>query len=332
VVLLSGTFLLGAATPAVAVPPSNVPPGPAKAQTPETQARALFRESQELSRSGDLKGALGKLEEAYQILPTPTLHWWFAELYGQLKQPVEGLAALNRYRQEVSPSDMEPGQQLSDADKLEERLRAQLAYLRPAASAGATIFVDGKEIGRAPLAERVSVNPGSHRLSAAGQGNQGGSVDVTVEVQPGQEVEVPLANGSPRKGYFPHPLTFAAVGLTAAFLFATTVVGGMAITDTRNLEGRCVDRLCVGDSNTSITTLNADVSTQRTHVTAASALLGVTTVLAVGTAALIIFDWQRQKAGRTLLTERRLGPRLVLVGPTPAVTGEGAGVALGGRF
>ena len=304
-----------------------------KGKGPQLQARALFKESQDLQRAGDLRGALAKLEEAYDILPTPTLLWPIAELRLGLRQPLQGLEALSRYRREMAPADMEPGQQLADADKLEEKLRAQLGYLRPAVAPGATITVDGRELGRAPLPEKISVNPGTHRVSASG-GTLSRPVDATVEVQPGQEVEVPLNEETKvgPKAYWPHPLTWAAIGLSTASLFASTVLGGITITETRNLDASCPDRLCLGGTSQDITLLNQQVSTQRTHGIAAGTLLGFTTAFLVGTTALILFDWQRQKAGGTLLKPPQKSASSSLLHPVINLARDGAEFALGVRF
>lgn len=303
----------------------------------QLQARALFKESQDLQRAGDLKGALAKLEEAYDVLPTPTLLWPIAELRLQNKQPLQGLEALARYRQEMAPSEMEPGQQLADADRLAEKLRAQLGTLRPVAPAGATITVDGREIGRAPLPEKVMVNPGSHVISATSS-DKSKPVETTVEVQAGQEIEVPLSEDGKRPivsgGYFPHPLTWAAIGLTTASLLTTTVLGGMVLRETKALDEMCPGRLCLGGTFQDISQLNERVSTQRTHAIAAGTVLGFTTAFVVGTTVLILIDRHRQLTGRTLLSHRPAPPRLVLhqLRPIVSASAGGAAFALGGRF
>lgn len=297
---------------------------------PQERARTLFKEAAELRKAGKARKALGKLDEAYKVLPTPTLLWPIAELHAQLGQPVEGLQALRRYRQEMAPADMEPGQQQSDAAKLEEKLRAQLAYLQLEANQGATISIDDKEIGRAPLGEKVPVNPGSHRLSAT---DKNGTAEVTVEVRTGQEKMVPLNDVSAmHRGYFPHPLTWAAIGVTSAFLLTATIVGGIAIAETRSLNDRCVQHVCTGGTNQDILAINSDINAQKAHVTAASAILGVTSVLAVGTAVLIVIDSQRQKSGRKLFSSLEARSRFHLTDPVLTLSDQSAGFALGGRF
>jgi hypothetical protein len=314
--------------------------------SPQTQAAALFKEAQELQKSGNPRGALVKLGEAYQILPTPTLLWPIAELCLQVGQPVEGLEAIQRYRQDMAPAEMEPGQQLADADKLEEKLRMQLGYLRWNAPADATVEVDDKEISKtSPPPDKLPVNPGIHRVIIVGKS---GKTETVIHVRPGQEADlIPgeggtqangtgadgnNADGAGHSGYFPHPLTWAAIGISAGLLFSATVLGGITISETNALDGTCANRLCVGSSSQDIASLNAQVSTQRTHSIAAAVIVSAASLLSAGTVALIIVDWQRQKAGRRLLSEHRLGPHLSLFSPLPVVHGDGAGFAWGGRF
>lgn len=322
--ILAGLLAFATAAPGPARADSA---GSARGRTAQSQALALFKESQELQRSGNPRGALVKLDEAYQLLPTPTLLFPIAKLQVETEQPTEALNTLRRYRQEMTPAEMEPGQQLGDVDKLEERARGQLAYLRVTAPAGTKIMVDGREVGEAPLAERVAVNPGSHKVAGGG----GKGPESAVDAKAGQEVEVALSQ-SARRGYFPSMLPWMFVGLTAAALVATTVVGGIALSESSQLSERCVDRICTGFSGADIVTLNDAVGGQRTHHAAALGMLGVTGILAVTTSVLLVIDWKRQREGRTLFSERPVGPRLSLGGPFPSLAGSGAGLSLGGRF
>lgn len=327
--ILAGFLAFCAAAPALARAESA---GSARGKTAQSQALSLFKESQELQKAGNPRGALAKLDEAYQLLPTPTLLFPIAKLNLELEQPIESLDTLRRYRQEMEPAEMEPGQQLGDVDKLEEKARAQLAYLRITAAVGSKVVVDGKEVGAAPLPDRVPVNPGSHKVASSGGKS---SAESSVDAKAGQEVAVSLES-SGRRGYFPSTLPWVFVGITTAAVLATTVVGGIALSDSSYLSGQCVDRICVGGTGTDIVALNSAVAAQRSHSSIAIGLLGATGILAVTTSVLLIIDWKRQREGRTLLSERRGGPRLSQVVPRVnldlGLTGDGAGLSLGGRF
>lgn len=99
----------------------------------KAQASTLYKEATELRRTGKPKDALRKLREAYTLVPTPTLLWPIAEVCLEANEPEEGLDALRRYREQMAPEEMEPGQQITDVEKLEQRLRErQAAAANPA--------------------------------------------------------------------------------------------------------------------------------------------------------------------------------------------------------
>lgn len=270
-----------------------------KSHGPEAQALALYREARELKQAGKLREALVKVQEAYAILPTPTLLWPLAELHARNNEPIEALRALARYRREMTASEMEPGQQLTDVEKFEAQLKGQLAYVRIVAPNKAQVTLDGQAIEASQRSERIQVNPGSHRLVLS---NEKGRTESRFEIRAGEEQSVPGAASVEAPGrFFPHPLSWAAVGLTGAAVLTSSVLGGLASSEAQSLASRCPDRLCVTSSTADLLTLNDQIASQRVHATAAKVLIGITVGLAVGTSALLIFDWQRQRRGQTLL-------------------------------
>lgn len=313
----------------VAVLPRHALADSSKGRSSEAQALALYREGQELKKAGKLKQALAKVQEAYAALPTPTLLWPLADLYYLTEEPIAGLRALTRYRREMAPSEMEPGQQLPDVEKLEGLLRAQIAYLRVVVPAGTQVSLDGEDLDAAQRAERIQVNPGAHRMVLT---SPSGRSEYTFDAKSGEELTVPGAQtgSATNRGYFPHALTWGAIGLTSALLLSTTVVGGLALSDVQSLSSRCPERLCTVTSAAELVALNEQISNQQNHALAARVLLGLTGVFVVGTTALIVFDWQRQRGGRTLLGPKAAsGTNRAGVGPG---LGGAMGTLLGGRL
>jgi len=296
--------------------------------SPQELARSLYTEAQSLRQSGRLTAALGKLREAYGVLPTPALLWPIAELCADLQQPTEGLEALKGYKQGMTPGEMEAGQGLADAERLEARLRAQLATVRTGPKSGAVgdlVEIDGREVGRLPLPAPVTLNPGPHKIRIG----QGPILDV--QLHPGQDTAFPAddTGGSSTGTYFPHRITWAAIGVTTATLAVTTVVGSLSLYRRGALDSQCVDRLCLGGTNQPIGALADAVRAEHSATIAAATLVGFSAAFLVGTSALIIIDWQKQLRGKTLLTQKNSRG---LAGVAP-ITGPGvAGLVFGGRF
>jgi hypothetical protein len=309
-------------------PATGKPAATGKPVDEATAARNLYREAKEHSAAGRLSLALDKYREAFAVLPTPTLLWPIAELSLQLGQPVEGLDALQKYRQMMAPAEMEPGQQLADADRLEKRLRERIATVRTSGGTGALIVLDGRELGRAPLPEPILVNPGSHRVEyTSARGTQA----VNLELAPGADQTVDLGDAPPAPGdsgapgvrYKMHPLPAVLLGLSAGTLGAASVFGGLALGKTLDLSGNpaCQNGLCIGMQGTDIGGLADTVSAQRTYSAASIVLLGTGSVLLASSLILIGVDVHRQRRGQKLFS--------LTLTPHPPVAASGAAVSLG---
>ena len=242
VVVCAALVLSGSLVP---VSPSLAASSAGNHHSDTDSARALVKEASELQQQGALAPALEKLQRAYELVPTPTLLWPIAELALALTRPVEGLQALHGYRRLITPDQMAPGQQQQDIERLQRRLRAQAAQLQLRAKAGTNLVVDGKAVGKAPLAEAVLINPGEHRVEAVtSQGIQRRTVAATegsvVEIDftaaatdKAASSSVPTVAGDTTVGspapYHPSLITWAAIGLSSAILTAASLSGATAL-------------------------------------------------------------------------------------------------------
>lgn len=343
VVVCAALVLSGSLVP---VSPSLAASSAGNHHSDTDSARALVKEASELQQQGALAPALEKLQRAYELVPTPTLLWPIAELALALMRPVEGLQALHSYRRLITPNQMAPGQQQQDIERLQRRLRAQAVQLQLRAKAGTNLVIDGKAVGKAPLAEAVLTNPGEHRVEAVtSQGIQRRTVVVTE----GSVVEIDFTaaatdktaapsvttlagdttGGSPAP-YHPSLTTWAAIGLSSAVLTAASISGATALSRTQSLQSLCPGRTCIDIRDGDIATLNEQVAAQRTASTVSYALWGTGAALAVATSILTLYEWRKQLVSRDL-------PRSTAwaVLPLLGVSGSAAtqvGLQLGGRF
>ncbi|MCS6914975.1 MAG: PEGA domain-containing protein [Myxococcales bacterium] len=164
---------------------------PPLAQLDELVVKEGFRTAEALRQGGQLEAALLVLRMTYERVPTPFLLWPMAQLSEQLRRPLAGLKALADYVEKLPPSEPpEPGQpDAAEVDRLRGRLRAQVASLRVLADEpGALVLVDGRQLGRTPLAGPVEVDPGRHRIEA--RGTRLAAAELTLS--PGEQREVRL--------------------------------------------------------------------------------------------------------------------------------------------
>ena len=313
-------------------------PAVTRGKSDESVARNLYREAKELTAAGKLSLALTKYHAAYDTLPTPTLLWPIAELSLQLDQPLEGLTALNRYRQELTPAQMEPGQQLADVERLEKRLRERLGRMHLIGGSGTLVALDGRELGVGPISDTLPVNPGSHRVDST---TEHGTHTMMVEVAAGQELAVNLAapgstatpESQPTAGTAPryriHPLPAVLFGLAAGAVTAATVLGGLALEKTQSLNQQCPDHICLGQQGSDLAALGDSVTKQRSFSTSAIALWGIGGVLLAGSVVLLAIDLHRQRSGHRLFSSLPVTPNLELAASGAQVSSS---LLLGGRF
>jgi hypothetical protein len=161
--------------------------GAARAQDASTRqkARGLLVEGAALLGSGDYARALQRFQRAYELVPSPKIHYNLGQAYDGLARPAEALAAFERFLSEASDA---PAANRTRARQLVARLRSEVAFVALAGDLhGATLFVDGAKVDIRALRELV-VNPGPHSISAEKAGAP--AFLARIEATAGQRVEV----------------------------------------------------------------------------------------------------------------------------------------------
>lgn len=135
------------------------------AETKADEARKHFNRSKELFDDGDFAASLNELERAYAAVPNVKLLYNIGHVQGLLQNYAEALKTFRRFLVEggAEITEARRGEVLREIDKF----RVRVAELTISAPDGAEIAIDDVVIGKAPLAEPVTVNIGRRKVSAA---------------------------------------------------------------------------------------------------------------------------------------------------------------------
>ena len=175
----------------VASPPVADPVAKAKAQ-------AVLKEGTALYERGDFAAALDRFETAYGIFPSPKLQFNIGQADRSLGRPLEAVEAFEKFLAQVPDAAPEL---LSEARQSVVELRGKLGQLNiECATPGAEVAMDGKSVGKTPLAQPVWTTPGRHQVTT----RQPGYGPAVVNVTAGQIQTVSL---EPR--WLPSPATEA---------------------------------------------------------------------------------------------------------------------------
>jgi tetratricopeptide (TPR) repeat protein len=158
-------------------------------------ARAHFRQGVTLVREGAYEAALVELKRAYELAPDYRMLFNIGQTSLQLNEYIAAIEAFESYLAQGG-SHIETERRASVEASLAE-LQKRVATLTITTDAeGATLAIDGRQVGRTPLSEGIRVNVGRHQLTLTG--TDGATVSQEVEVAGGDTREVRLT--LPRSG------------------------------------------------------------------------------------------------------------------------------------
>ncbi len=143
---------------------------PALAQDdPRSAARSHYERGLGLVESGAYQAALAEFERAYEKSPHFAVLYNIGLCHVALGHRPEAVAALRTYLEQGGPQIPDERRKSVEAQLAE--LEARFAEItittdRP----GTVVSVDGREIGRTPLAKPIRLPPGAHEISAFAEG------------------------------------------------------------------------------------------------------------------------------------------------------------------
>jgi hypothetical protein len=228
------------------------------------EAKRHFEAGMTLLETDDFAGAAAAFESSVRDFPTKTSLFNLANCYKALQRYGESLEVLHRLDAEFGGA---MGEELeAETAKLRRTLENLVGHLVVESSpTGATIRVDGREAGKAPLGRPLVLGPGDHEVEASLEGyaaqkrivrvESRGDAAVSFELQ---KVEAATPEGDPDSA-IPEPVAppppppppaerpaaghgalwtggWVVAGLGAAIMVAGGVTGGMALATGNELE------------------------------------------------------------------------------------------------
>jgi tetratricopeptide (TPR) repeat protein len=128
-------------------------------------AKARFDQGVELASQGDYEGALQAFRDAHAASPNVAVLYNIGQAEVALGRPVEAAATLSRYLREGG--DSVPPERRRQVKEQLELLESFIVDLDVTLPPNARISVDGREVGRSPLAEPVRLTAGRHKVDAS---------------------------------------------------------------------------------------------------------------------------------------------------------------------
>lgn len=147
-----GMLVLAAARPVQAQLPGD----------PKAVARAKLVDGGEALKRGDYKDALARFKEAYDLVPSPKIHYNFGLAYRGLGRPAEAIEAFERFLSDAN--DASPDLR-ANAERFRSELGQQVGTVVLTCDIdGADISVDGRSYGTSPSRAPLRLDPGPHQI------------------------------------------------------------------------------------------------------------------------------------------------------------------------
>ncbi len=138
---------------------------------PFVEAGERFRHGVQLFEQERYEASLVEFQRARELAPHPQVTFNIARIHARLDHVAEAIDGYERYL--VEAGDGVPAELRLEVETEIERLRRLVGALRVVVerpSDGAVVYLDGREIGPAPLAAPLRVRTGSHAVEVRAEG------------------------------------------------------------------------------------------------------------------------------------------------------------------
>ena len=174
-----------------------IPAGPIAARadsaaSARAEAKKHFDRATELNDDGQVAEAVIELKRCYELSPHHTVLYDLGQAYITLAKPVEAVGALQRYLDQGGKA-IKPARR-AEVEQEIARQKPRIATLEiRGLPQGATVRLDGNEIGRAPISAPVRVGVGKHTIAAWADGYDSAEKEVVVAGEDHKAVGLVLA-------------------------------------------------------------------------------------------------------------------------------------------
>jgi tetratricopeptide (TPR) repeat protein len=158
----------------------------------KVEARKHFDAGVAYAKQGAYDAALTEFTRAYDLAPTFVVLYNVAKAREELGQPVEAIAAYQRYLADggaAVPAERR-AKVTAQVKELEGRVGTIKLHVSPDT---AKVFLDGASVDPAAAAHGIRVNPGAHRVAAAAEGYADGKQELAIDHGGVFEVTLALA-------------------------------------------------------------------------------------------------------------------------------------------
>jgi PEGA domain len=156
------------------------------------EARKHYDRALELADEGQLEGAIVEFQRSYDLTHHFAVLYNMGQVFVSLARPVEAVDAYERYL--ANGGKKIPAARRAEVEQEIARQNARIATLEiRGLPEGAVARLDGKEIGKAPIAAPVRVGVGTHAIAASAEGYDPAEIEVTVAGEDRRVVELALA-------------------------------------------------------------------------------------------------------------------------------------------
>lgn len=158
-------------------------------------ARDHFRRGQAAYQQGNYELAISEWLSGYELEQRPEFQYNLAQAYERLGRLQDAVDSLQRFVESADPDDSSYSDATARLASLQQRL-ALTGVRILGGQDGASIYVDGRDWGRLPRPDKISVSPGSHQIVVRLPGFKdfmsnvvipaGQVIDIEITMEPGE--------------------------------------------------------------------------------------------------------------------------------------------------